>query len=835
MSIGVGAFKGCNSIEEITLPFVGRTATETEGGFAVFGHIFGYTTNSTSGTVYQTTYYNRYYYYYIPQTIRKVTITVQTAIPEYAFRNCDFIESITIPETVTSIGNDAFQNCKALATLNSEIEGVFDIPASVKQISQNTFENCFMLEKVTIPATVTSIGNYAFNSCTQLAEINLADGSMLETIGNNAFSGCVMVPEITIPATVTSIGEYAFQNLSLITKVVVPDSVMSIGVGAFKGCNSIEEITLPFVGRTATETEGGFAVFGHIFGYTTNSTSGTVYQGTYYYGYCYYYIPQTIRKVTITVQTAIPANAFTNCDFIEHITIPKTVTSIGEYAFQNCKALATLNSDETGVFNLPELITNIPKSAFESCIMMESVTIPAMVTSIGNNAFSGCVMVTEITIPETVTSIGEYAFQNLSLITKVVVPDSVMSIGVGAFKGCNSIEEITLPFVGRTATETEGGFAVFGHIFGYTTNSTSGTVYQTTYYNRYYYYYIPQTIRKVTITVQTAIPEYAFRNCDFIESITIPETVTSIGNDAFQNCKATVSQTYVPTLSYWNGTDVSSSLKGKGTQSSPYQINNAADFAYFANAVNAGTNYDGKYIVLNINLSLNGKNWTPIGTKTNPFAGNFNGNNKKISGLSVTGNTVYAGLFGYVTGTVKNLGIASGTISATASSGITYAGPLVAYLKGSVENCYSWATVSAGATDFIYAGGLVGYIDNTGSVTNSYASGTVNVSSSNGFAYAGGLAALNKGTIQNTLAFGNVTAKGSSSTSSRNGGFVASNDGTTTNCYRCETQVLTNYTTVGSASCVEGISNSFDELINYAKTNWDSDIWSFELRYPTHK
>jgi hypothetical protein len=401
------------------------------------------------------------------------------------------------------------------------------------------------------------------------------------------------------------------------------------------------------------------------------------------------------------------------------------------------------------------------------------------------------------------------------------------AISTNAFKGCTALEEVVLPFVGtKIATETEY-YTVFGAIFGYDT----GSIYNHPNQN----YDIPKSIKKVTVTAQTVIPEYAFRNCNFIETIILPSTVTSTGTNSFYGCTATVSYTYTATTSIWNGTDVSTSFTGSGTSSDPYQINSAADLAYLASSVNAGESYAGKYFVLNTNINLNTLSWTPIGTKNKPFAGTFDGNSKKVYNLSVTMDTAYAGLFGYVSGTVKNLGVFSGTLAPASKAGTTYVGPLVAYLTGTVENCYSQAAVSTSITNIVYAGGLVGHVDSAATVKDSYASGHISAVSSSGFAYAGGLVGANKGTIDGCLAFGNVTAKGSNDTYSRNGGFVANNSGTLTECYRSETQKLVQYTTTGSAYCEDGTSDSYSNMIAYAQTNWASSVWEYDLKYPNHK
>ena len=274
--------------------------------------------------------------------------------------------------------------------------------------------------------------------------------------------------------------------------------------------------------------------------------------------------------------------------------------NIGDYAFQNCKSLTSFNSVEIGVFNIPENVTNISNYAFYGCEKATTITLGKDVSIVGNYAFSGCANINkfnsvneyELIVPTKVINIGEYAFQDIQLVKIIVVPDSVTSIGLGAFKGCNSIEDITLPFVGATETATYHE-AVFGYVFGYrragasehktefnsnyiddypyakeksqeyvektyacnieainqynaydykgTANIYSGSwSAQTRYGLSSYYYYIPVTIKNVTITSQTNIPVAAFNNCDFIETITLSEDVETIGDYAFQNCNATI-------------------------------------------------------------------------------------------------------------------------------------------------------------------------------------------------------------------------------------------------------------------------------------------------------
>ena len=646
-SIGLGAFQGC-PLESITLPFVGKTGKTDQTSESVFGYVFGKYGSSASskpeGTTYQgwrygyyltpgTSGYNYAYssnycadYYYIPTTLKTVVITDATIIPYGAFQNCDFIENITVPSTVTKISNFAFKNCKGITNIN--------LGTALASIGTYAFADCSALETITIPNTVENIGSYAFNNCSSLSRMNSStDGNIvlpteittvpsyafagcvsilsvqlpknLATIQNNAFENCVGITELTLLNGLESIGDSALRNVSIKT-IIVPDSVTSIGLGAFYGC-PLESITLPFVGANRdlkTSVDSSYytekQLLGYIFGTTLESTSSNgqnlVYQGqSYNSGYRKYYIPSTLKTVTITDATGISANAFYGCTMIESLTlnegitiiydrafynctalksmeIPESVASLGVYAFGGCNGLNSVILPNLTVINdytfynckslaeitLPTTLTKIGGYAFYGCLSLDELSIPSTVTSIGNNTFDGCSGIAKLVLPENLQTIGESAFRNVPIKT-IVVPDTVTSIGLGAFYGC-PLESITLPFVGKTGKTDQTSESVFGYIFGKyspsTTSKPEGTTYQgwgyygsyiitgTSGYNYAYssgyradYYYIPTTLKTVIITNATIIPYGAFQNCDFIENITVPSTVTKISNFAFKNCK----------------------------------------------------------------------------------------------------------------------------------------------------------------------------------------------------------------------------------------------------------------------------------------------------------
>ena len=502
-NIGYSAFQGCSSLVNLTVPFIGKTTSATiyEG---VLGYIFG--RESYSGGTETQNYpgYGSSGYYYIPTSLKNITITSQTSISSYAFYNCSNIQSITIPQDVKSIGGFAFSGCTSLKRLNSDVDGVFNIPSGVTVIKSNTFENCTQAKEINISNSVTSIGDYAFNGCTGVTKFNSSqEGSLI------------------VPTSCQSIGQYAFRGMSFISDVVVSNSTTSIGYASFSGFSSLVNLTVPFIGKTTSATiyEG---VLGYIFGRESYS-GGTETQNYPGYGSSgYYYIPTSLKNITITSQTSISSYAFYNCSNIERINYTKYqyIYDISAFAFANCSSLLYLNSNYEGEFNISSSTKTFGDSAFEGCVNCLRLN--------SNSDFT-------LNIPENCQTIGSYAFEGLVLIKTIVVPNSVTNIGYAAFSGFSSLVNLTVPFIGKTTSATiyEG---VLGYIFG--RESYSGGTETQNYpgYGSSGYYYIPKTLKNLTVTNQTSISNYAFYNCSNLQSITIPQDVKSIGSFAFSGC-----------------------------------------------------------------------------------------------------------------------------------------------------------------------------------------------------------------------------------------------------------------------------------------------------------
>ena len=285
-------------------------------------------------------------------------------------------------------------------------------------------------------------------------------------------------------------------------------------IGHVDGQNAKGELVIPGVithnGITYSVTKIGKEAFGKCVPY-----------GYYNMGLTNVTIPNSV--------TTIGDDAFCGCEGLTNITIPKSVTSIGAGAFAGCTGLTNIT--------IPYSVTSIGAGAFVGCTGLTNVTIPNSVTSIAVQAFEGCIGLTNVTIPNSVTSIGVLAFNRCEGLTNITIPNSVTTIENGAFADCDGLLNVTIP---SSVTSIDGSFTGCSGLESIIVDSENKV-----YDSRNNCNAIIETSTntlilgcKNTIIPQsvTSIGDYAFFGCSGLTSITIPSSVISIGIQAFWFC-----------------------------------------------------------------------------------------------------------------------------------------------------------------------------------------------------------------------------------------------------------------------------------------------------------
>lgn len=303
-----------------------------------------------------------------------------TSIGDAAFAGCEDLNSLSIPNSINSIGKHAFYSCAFTK---------FVIPENVSSIGSGAFHYCTQMTDVTIPSSVTEIGGGAFYGCSGLTGVHISSiedwckirfdmgyvGTNPTLYAHHLYINGSEVTDVIIPNSITSINDGIFEGCSEIASVTIPDGVTSIGKYSFDGCKKLTSITLP---------------------------SGVVSIGN-----C----------------------AFQECSNLESINLPQKITTIGYSAFSGCEALKSIV--------IPDGVTDIMDATFYHCVNLASVILPNSLTSLGTQAFGDCSSLESIIIPRNVTNISQFAFQNCSSLTSINLPKNLVEIGMNAFQNVN--------------------------------------------------------------------------------------------------------------------------------------------------------------------------------------------------------------------------------------------------------------------------------------------------------------------------------------------------------------------------------------------------------------
>ena len=512
--IGAGAFGGCYGLTDLTLPFIGEEKQTGIIGTAhnVFGHVFGASEFYGSVPVVQTfdSAENSDVRYRIPASLKNLTVSGvgdAYAIPYGGLSGCVTLSRVTLAEKVKAIGADAFFGCTGLLSVRYDggaddwcridFENEASNPVGYAHslfLYDRAGDHYRPVNDLTVSSAVTKINDNAFYGCENLYEIDLEG---VEEIGSKAFYGCTHLRYIGLPTCLTQIGDKTFEkcyrlveihNLSAITLVKGSADHAKLAQQAKRIVTESGFVSV------VSETEDGYVVYRdgadkYLVDYLGSDKEPTV--------------PADVNKIN-------PYAMYALTDLVS-VRFGRGVGSVGAFAFDGCANLSDVKYSGSLKDWLDIEFENESANPLYSAHELK----------IFDEGAGEYVLLTELTVPAESTEIKDHAFYGCTSLVSANIEDHVLSIGYAAFGGCVHLEEIAVPFVSNPEN-------AFGYHFGrkpYDGVLCNG-------------YYLPESLKKVTVTGGDSIPERAFYECSAIERVILPETILSIGSYAFNGCSA---------------------------------------------------------------------------------------------------------------------------------------------------------------------------------------------------------------------------------------------------------------------------------------------------------
>ena len=551
-SIGEDAFLGCSSLKSVYIDDIGAWCqisftTYTSNPLCTGASLYHKGELIKALVIPEGVRSIGIYAFYNSTSLTSITIPEGVvSIGDYAFMGCSLLEAIELPDSVESIGKYAFSECSLLksVTMGKGLvtvgEGAFlssvtntkvyisDIgpwceisfashTANPISLGASLYLDSTLLRVLVIPESVEHIGDYTFYGCTSITSLSI--GENVKTIGSHAFYRCTGLKEVDIPKSVSHIGDFAFGYCSQVESLSLT-SVRTIGEGAFMGCSAMDRVyigdivswcNIEFCSSTSNPLSQGADLF--VSGILT--TDITIPDGVTIIPAYAFYEYSALKSINLSGVVTIGEDAFSGCSALTSLTIPASVKNIGRFAFSFCSSLFEVV--------IGDGVEAIPDFAFYGCARLETVTVGNSVQTIGESAFASCTALYEIALPENIIGIGRFAFADCCSLERVVIIGRLNYIGKDAFIGSKNIKEVHISDIASWCRTDFGSYA------------------STPLFNGASLYMDGEILYELAIPygVQSISP-YAFYGCDKLSSVTIPSSVTSIGEEAFAFCHGLV-------------------------------------------------------------------------------------------------------------------------------------------------------------------------------------------------------------------------------------------------------------------------------------------------------
>ena len=472
ISVGENAFSHCSSLKSIYLNIsscVAKNSIFWASGNGIDLHLGAKCSNLPSN-LFLTEKGD-----YLPKIASLVCDEGMTEL-NVSFKDIDSLITVSLPEGMTKIGDDAFYGCSGIVAIT--------FPSTLTEIGDNAFSRTRLTGDIVLPNSITIIGKCAFSS-TSITSVNIP--SSLKRLEASAFSNCSNLQmQVTLPNGIEVIESYVFSDSGVYGTLVIPSSVTTLEQYAFS--------------RT---------------GFARIELNAPIKLLKYTFANCVY-----LTEVVLCEGVESLENTFFGCELLASASIPSTVTEING-AFSGCKSLESVV--------LPSALSTIGSGTFFGCAALKSINVPNSVTSIGGSAFRDCSSLASLTIPSTVATIGDHAFEGMTSLKELVIPNSVTSIGEYALSGCASLERLTLPHIKKGIFEGNGQglFYAFDYQTGMQTAEGNGGV-------RYCW---PTALKEITIT-SSDICEVALAGSTALQKVTVSCEEISIPTGAFSGCQA---------------------------------------------------------------------------------------------------------------------------------------------------------------------------------------------------------------------------------------------------------------------------------------------------------